>query len=259
MSTLLTIADDALKDPLRTAGLDSYDDYLHCALGEIVHQSSSTLTRRIVLRHANFADTLYLKTYRHGAPGPLRGWTRSRPLREGRNYLILRDRCAISVPEVIAFGSRRSLGRWRDGFIVTRAVPNAISLDRLIPARRDAGPLRRYLLDHTADLVSRMHAAGFYHIDLQWRNLLVSDDGTDAPNIYVIDSARGGLRRWRILREHGRLRDLSSLSKEARHRLTPREQLRWLKSYLRVRRFIPAHRALIRTIRYDRAIKDHEA
>lgn len=253
MSTLLTIVDDALQDALRSAGLDSYDDFLHCALGEIVHQSSTTLTRRIVLRHADFADSLYLKTYR---PGLLHGWTRSRPLREGRNYLILRDRCAISVPDVIAFGSRRSFGRWRDGFILTRAVPNAYSLDRLTNC---AGPLRRYLLDQTSALVSQMHAAGFYHIDLQWRNLLVSDDDTDAPKVYVIDSSRGGLRCWRILREHGRLRDLSSLSKEARHRLTPREQLRWLRTYLGVRRFTPPHRALIRTIRYDRAIKDHEA
>lgn len=253
MSTLLTIADDALRDLLRTAGLYSYDDFLHCTLGEVVHESGTTLTRRIVLRHADFADTLYLKIYR---PGPLHGWTRSRPLREGRNYLLLRDRCAISVPDVIAFGSRRSFGRWKDGFILTRAVPNAVPLDRVPEC---TGPLRRYLLDQTAAIVSRMHAVGFYHIDLQWRNLLVSDDGTDAPEVYVIDSARGGPRRWRILREHGRLRDLSSLSKEARHRLTSREQLRWLRFHLGVRRFAPAHRALIRTIHYDRAIKDHEA
>ncbi|HKQ48660.1 MAG TPA: lipopolysaccharide kinase InaA family protein [Phycisphaerae bacterium] len=256
MSTLLTIADDALRDPLRTAGLDTYVDFLHCSLGEIVHQSSTALTRRIVLPHAGVAVTLYLKSYR---PGRLHGWTPSRPLRERFNYLLLRDRCAVSVPETIAFGSRRTIGRWRDGFILTRAVPRAVSLDRLVPARRDAGPLRRYLLDHTAGLVSRMHAAGFYHFDLQWRNLLVSDDGADAPEVYVIDSARGGLRHWRILREHGRLRDLSSLFKEARNRLTPREQLRWLKSYLGVRQFTPSHRALIRTIQYDRAIKDHEA
>lgn len=253
MSTQLTIVDNAMRSLLTDAGLIVYGDFLNCTQGEIVHQSETSLTRRIVIPHGAVANTLYLKTYRSL---PLRGWTRSRPTREARNYSILRDECEMKVPDVIAFGARRAFGRWTEGIIVTRAVPNAISLDRLIDCTE---ALRRYLPEHTSAMVARMHAAGFYHVDLQWRNLLVSDDGTDAPDIYVIDSARGGLRHWRVLREHGRLRDLSSLFKEARHRLTPREQLRWLKSYLGVRRFTPSHRALIRTIQYDRAIKDHEA
>jgi hypothetical protein len=58
MSTLLTISGDSLRDPLRTAGLKSYDDFLHCGLGEIVHQSSTTLTRRILLQHGGAVDTL---------------------------------------------------------------------------------------------------------------------------------------------------------------------------------------------------------
>ena len=253
MSTLLTIADDALHDPLRSAGLVHYEDYLRCVWGEVVHRSTTSVTRRIDVPRGGIADSLYLKTYR---PAALRGWTHSRPIREGRNYLILRDRCEVNVPELIAFGVRRTLGRWTDGFILTRAVPNAIPLDRLPEC---IGPLRRHLLAKTSAMVARMHSVGFYHIDLQWRNLLLSDDGTDTPEVYVIDCARGGLRHWRVLREHGRLRDLSSLSKEARRHLTTREQLRWLKSYLGVRRFTSAHQALIRTIQYDRALKDHEA
>lgn len=253
MSITLTIVDDALRADLRAAGLVAYDDFLNCTQGEAAHQSVTTSTRRIVPRHSGIADTLYLKTYRRGRLG---GWMRNTPEREGRNYLILRDRCDINVPDVIAFGSRREFGRWTDGFILTRAVPHAVSLDRLTEC---AAPLRRYLLDCTSALVARMHAYGFYHIDLQWRNLLISDNGFDTPDIYVIDSARGGLRRWRVLREHGRLRDLSSLYKEARRRLTRKEQLRWLRAYLAVHRFAPQHRALIRTILYDRAIKDHEA
>jgi|GEM_PF-1474110 len=118
-------------------------------------------------------------------------------------------------------------------------------------------PLRRYLLTHTADIVARMHRADFFHIDLQWRNILVADDGSDRPGIFLIDSARGSRRQWKILQAHGRLRDLSSLSKEARSQLTPREHVLWLRRYFGVARLTQEHHAMIRTIQDDRRSKDH--
>jgi hypothetical protein len=252
MGTRLTVDDD-MRAGLEACGLASYDDFISCTQGEIVHQSCTTTTRRILIKPGGIADTLYLKAYH---PAPLRGWSRSRPIREARNYVILREHCGVRVPDVIAFGIRRFLGRCMNGFILTRAIPNAESLDQV---RAYPAPLRRHLLELTAAIVARMHAAGFFHIDLQWRNLLIADNGAEMPEIHIIDSSRGGLRRGRVLKEHGRLRDLSSLSKEARRRLTPREQIRWLRAYFAVRRLSLTHRALIRTIHYDRGIKDHEA
>lgn len=117
--------------------------------------------------------------------------------------------------------------------------------------------MRRHLLETTADLVSRMHAAGFFHIDLQWRNMLVSEDGARCPRVFVIDSARGGLRRSRLFQMHGRLRDLSSLYKLARFRVPVREQVGWLRRYLGVHRLQHEHRMMIQTILCDRRIKDN--
>ncbi len=117
--------------------------------------------------------------------------------------------------------------------------------------------MRRHLLETTADLVARMHAAGFFHIDLQWRNLLVSEDGSRRPRVYVIDSVRGGPRRWRPFQMHGRLRDLSSLYKLARSQVPVREQVGWLWRYLGVRRLRHEHRVMIQTILCDRRIKDN--
>jgi hypothetical protein len=117
---------------------------------------------------------------------------------------------------------------------------------------------RSRLLEETAGLVSRMHAAGFVHVDLQWRNLLVVENGGIGPTIYVIDSARGGLRGWVLYQLHGRLRDLSSLYKLGRVLLTRREQIRWLRRYLGVRRLSACeHHALAWTILHDRGIKDN--
>lgn len=262
MSTRLTIVEPSLHEALVAAGFTNYRAFVGSAQGEVVHESGTTRTRRIVLNQASRADSFYLKVYRRGG----RTWpARDKARREAMNYAVLRDRCDVRVPEVIAFGSRRRFGRLMDGFILTRAVPKGLSLDRLAAALWPTPPatptdgLRRHLLKYTAAMVRRMHAAGYCHIDLQWRNLLVCDDGSDTPDVYAIDSSRGGLRQWAVRREQGRLRDLSSLYKEARHRLTMREQLRWLREYLGVKRFEPQHRALLQTIQYDRAIKDHEA
>jgi len=262
MPTRLTIVETAIQDTLMAAGLASYDDFLNRRLGQIVHETGTTQTRRITLGHSGRPEYLYLKSYQYQRPAWL---THDKARREASNYAILRERSEVNVPDVIAFGSRRRFGRIVDAFILTRAVPHAVPLGRLAatlwPEPRAAANdnLRRHLLAYTSTMVARMHAAGFCHIDLQWRNLLVSDDGSDAPDVYVIDSARGGLRKWSVRREQGRLRDLSSLYKEAQRRMTPREQLRWLRDYLGVPRFAFEHRALIRTILYDRAIKDHEA
>lgn len=262
MPTRFIIVETSMRQTLATAGLAAYADVLDCRLGQIVHESGTTQTRRIKIDGPDRQETLFLKTYRYRPPA----WcTRDKPTREASNYAVLRDRCRANVPDVIAFGSRRRFGRLCDAFILTRAVPRAVALDQLAeslwPEPRAAvdDPLRRHLLADTSAMVARMHAAGFCHIDLQWRNLLVSDDDTDAPNVYVIDSSRGSLRRWAVRHEHGRLRDLSSLYKDARRRMTPREQLRWLRTYFGVMRFESQHRALIQTIRYDRTIKDHEA
>jgi hypothetical protein len=268
---------------LTARGFSCYEDFADTTIGEVVSRSSTTQTRRIHWNDVPSAGAaiasdsthgeFYLKTYRYNrslrrlAPWLDKGAT------EARNYRILSRHCGVGVPEVIAYGSRRRMGRLLDAFILTRAIPHAASLDdfairRWGPGRRHAegtpavatasinDPLRRYLLIHTADVVARMHAAGFFHVDLQWRNILIADDGSDRPRIFLIDSARGSRRTWRILQAHGRLRDLSSLYKEARSRLTPREQVRWLRRYFGVRRLTHEHRAIIQAIQDDRRIKD---
>jgi hypothetical protein len=253
MPTHLNIVESVLYDALKAAGLSAYNDFLCCEQGRLVHETGTTRTRHITFPVYGETEEFFLKAYRYEPPAWL---TLDKARREALNYVTLRDRCGVKVPDVIAFGSRRRFGRLVDAFILTRAIPHAIPLDRVAAA--DA-LLRRHLLDCTSSMVSRMHAAGFCHIDLQWRNLLVSNNGSQTPDVFVIDSARGRLRGWPVRREQGRLRDLSSLYKEAQRRLTPREQLRWLRAYLGVMRFAHEHRALIRTILYDRAAKDHEA
>ncbi len=253
-----------MKAPLAAAGLICYADFVGNAQGELIHRSGTTCTRRLVVRTASSDDVLYLKTYRYdGKAVPFR-MTSSKPLREARNYQLLRERCRIDVPDVVALGSRRRGPLMVDGFLVTRAVPASQPLDAFAAARPNlradglADRLCRVVMQRSAEMIARMHAAQVYHIDLQWRNMLVSLKNPEEPRVYLLDCARGGRRRhpWRC--EHGRLRDLSSLYKEARARLSPRQQVWWLRHYLNVRKLTEVHRLMMESIRLDRAIKDHE-
>lgn len=264
MGITLRILDPKFEQPLSAAGLHCYRDFIACTNGELIHESAMTCTRRLPIPAECGIEYLFLKTYRY-RDRPLRlRLAQSKPLREAANYAALRSIPGMRVPDVIAVGSRRRGALLQDGFVLTRAVPHARQLDEFVaavwPAAMDArrDPARRLLLSRLADIVANMHRANFYHIDLQWRNLLVCDDGSERPRIFVLDCVRGGRLLHPVRRAHGRLRDLSSLYKDARHRLTQRELVKWLHQYLGVRKLKQIHRAMAHAIVLDRAIKDHE-
>lgn len=303
MATDLSILDPSARPLLDAAGLQHYHDYIRCLVGRVVGHSGTTLTRRLELGDDSRRETVYLKRYQYVAS---RWRHRFRPHKawiEHRNYRLLKERCGINVPDVLAFGARRRGLRLLDAFLLTRAVEGATPLDEFLlgpAARRDSDmgaapdlrsvnpqfqnpfpssphinaprkskrpdsssaaaaavtlgeplsrldapraalrPLRPAALSHAdgrallhalAGAVARMHAAGFFHWDLQWRNILVRRSSGDF-DIFLIDSSRGGLRRTPIGRAHGRIRDLFCLDKLARRHLSRTTRLRFLRAYL---------------------------
>lgn len=251
-----------MRPVLDAAGLRSYEDFLHRDDGEVVGSSGTTVTRRISLGSESDGGEFYLKAYLYRGGRWRHRWRMDKGAVEARNYLYMRERCGIAVPDVVAYGSRRRGFRLLDAFILTRSVSGGTTLDRLFESRWPRAdllvrePLRGSLLREVAGVVTRMHRAGFYHVDLQWRNLLVCDEALESPSVYVLDSPRGGPRSWPPHRAHGRIRDLSSLYKEARMRLSRSEQLRWLLWYAEETRLTDDLRLMIWTILQDRGTKD---
>ncbi len=262
MGTRLTIVESDMRPVLDAAGFRGYEDFVRREHRDVVGGSGTTRTRRIRLGPGSDSEDYYLKAYEYRGSRWRHRWRTDKGAVEARNYRLLRERCGILVPDVVAFGSRRRGWRLLDAFILTRGVPAETTLDVLFKTRWPSAacssrdPQRTWLLREVSGIVSRMHRAGFFHVDLQWRNLLVSDDSSSSRSVFVLDSPRGGLRRWTAHRAHGRIRDLSSLYKEARSRLTPAEQLRWLLWYAGERCLTDELRLVIRTILQDRAIKD---
>ncbi len=164
---------------------------------------------------------------------------------EAKNYCLLR-RLGILVPEVLAVGERRKYGGLIDAFIITSGIANAVNLEEFAK-RSDAADFMPAILDQLADIVGTMHGANFFHIDLQWRNILVQEMNGEVM-IYLIDCPRGG-RRWEFFRRwNGRLHDLAGLDKLAGLYLSPKQRLKWFKQYAGGGKFRWQDRLLIRRI-----------
>jgi hypothetical protein len=255
MSSCLTIVDAPAAKTMAAFGLGRYEDFLQWRGDAAVSSGRSSRTWRIDLSANDGGGSFFLKQYRYRDRAMAARIHRDKARREADNYAAMRRR-GIDVPDVVAFGARRRWGLLQDGFIVTRAVDGAEPLTAYWRQISGDPSARRELMFRTARMVRRMHDSGFFHVDLQWRNLLVSQDGPARPRVVVIDSPRGGVRAWTLGRHHGRLRDLAGLYKDARRHLGRTELMRWFKAYLGAARLRDEQRAMARTIIHDRAIKD---
>lgn len=268
MSTSLSFSSEDARRDFAAAGLVRYEDFVNCTAGEVVARSGGSETRRWTINGAQSEVECFLKIYRFSGRRPRWALQGDKASVETANYRHL-EKLGVDVPEVICHGSRGGLFLLRDAFILTHAVPNAVALDAFVDARWNArrslaakseiDVTRRELLTVSATVAKRMHEGGFFHVDLQWRNILASQSADGAIRLFVIDSSRGGLREAGVRREHGRLRDLSSLAKDARTRMTRSEMLRWLRAYLGVHRLTTEHRLMIQTIERDRVLKDNSS
>jgi tRNA A-37 threonylcarbamoyl transferase component Bud32 len=247
------------RSRLDSAGLRHYGDFLECSAGEIVATTGTSQTRRIVLAHGDSSQVAFLKQYRYSGARWRHRFRRHKGEVEARNYRLMRDLAGVPVPDVVAVGSRRAGLRLLDAFILTRGIVAASPLDDWWTVRtsREGVPpgLRRAIIGEVLDLVVRMHRVGFYHVDLQWRNILIRET-SDGPRLFVLDSSRGGLRRTPWMRWHARMRDLSSLEKTARNFLSRTERVRFVHAYLRATRCRETPRKLITRILADRRRKD---
>jgi len=245
---------------LSALGLNRLDDFLASHAGRLVSAHGLTQARRIEFSHGGDLLAGYLKTYDY-TRRPLRHrFIRDKARREAENFAVLRHRCGLSVPTVVCIGARRRVGALVQSFILTLEL----SASRPLAEAWDQSPSDQVeLLARSPCFVARMHAAGFVHIDLRWRNILVRREADRPLEFVPIDCVRGGVRPWRTTAEQGRLRDLSSLYKDAARRLTRSQQLRWYRAYTAALEGAAAtprvsglRRQAIRVILRDRDSKD---
>jgi len=191
----------------------------------------------------------------------------SKAQREYRNYAVFRA-LDVACPDAIAIGEERDgLGRLRRAFIITRAIPDALTLPMFVEQQKTAGiqsggsgghrqSVRPILRRQLAAFTRRIHDARFFHHDLHWRNVLVTGIQSDAPKLWWIDCPRGAFGRWARWRDHRRqIKDLACLDKAASKYSSRAERVAFIRDYLKEKRLGPAGKRLVREVLAYRRVR----
>lgn len=181
---------------------------------------------------------VFCKVYDYPRPNWRFFGRRSKARRELRNAQAF-NRFGIRTADVLACGEQRDmLGRLRRAFIITRTIPEAFMLDEYARRLTESGQgqeatwKRRSLVRQLATMVATLHRHDFFHNDLHWRNVLVTETPGDCPSIWFIDCPRGRFRRWSSIKLHYRIKDLATLDRTAKELCTLRERIRFARMYL---------------------------
>jgi hypothetical protein len=201
--------------------------------GERISQDPLSETLRIEYAGRRY----YLKRYLGNGKNVFKRWFGLRqwfsPLRveaEWRNLLAFRE-WGIPTARLVAHGVERRYGGFQRGALITEEIRETVDLAHL--ALRNDARLRdadwmAQVSAQVAHIARRLHAMGFAHNDLYWRNLLVSDDKT--PVVYLIDCPKGRFW-WGPFLRYRIAKDLACLDKVARDHLTRTRRLRFYLDY----------------------------
>ena len=258
---------------LSANGFDGFEAVFNTDAGEDLDKPglvSWRRRRRIVLRDAaDRAHIYYLKCYDH--PPAVSIWRRlsgsgedalSPAQREIRQIEAL---AAAGIPALqwAAWGRDAADGRERRSFVLAEAVPGD-ALERWLPGPFAAATperqshLRRLISARLAELVRKLHHAGFVHRDLYLSHVFIDVADDSEVHLHLIDVQRVFRPGW--LRQRWIVKDLAALNHS-----TPREfashadRLRWLKAYLGISRLdAAAKRLALRIVRKCAKMARHD-
>lgn len=250
--------DRPFREQLRACGLDSVGAVMNCMGHHLAAWSRTSDTIRYDPPCGGtslFIKRYHYPTWRRRFRGMLRGtfFKSSRARNEFRVLRLMRQ-LGIHAVRPVAFGERRYAHFLRFCFLITEAVPNAMALSTFIQSIADRKTaeetrnLRREILTSLAREIRHMHAAGFVHRDLFYRNVLIRSLPGDRFEYYFLDASVG--RRIRIpqRRQDSIVGDLAALGAVAPHFCSKSDQLRFLLEYLGVDRLDPEDRAWLRRV-----------
>lgn len=250
--------DTPFRDRLERAGLSTVQAVLQCPGDRLAAWSRTS--DAISLKLAASEGSIYIKryhypTWRQRVRGMLRGtWLRASRARSEFRALVAMRRLGIHAVRPIAFGERRIAGFVRSCFLITEAVPEAMSLVSFIKAfadhvaARQARRAKIEILTSLARQVRHMHEKGFVHRDLFWRNVLIRPLPGDRFEFYFLDASVG--RRIRIAhrRQDSIVHDIAAMGVLAPEFCSLTDQMRFLHEYLGTDRLTPEDRAWLRRV-----------
>lgn len=249
--------DPAYCERLRVADLDTVPKLLGHIDGRVAAWSRTTDTLFIAGVHSQ--PGWYLKrhlfpTWRKRLRGTFRGTFFGRN-RADAEFQLLNSMRALGLPAVrpVACGVRRVAHFVAACFLLTEEVPDAQNLTTFAQdvqehRRTLTRSARHLLLERLANQLADMHAKGFFHGNLFWRNVLVRFAPDDQPEFFFLDVQAAP---WRArLGQHPQpwLTELAQTGVSSLSFTTRADRVRFVQHYLRRTQLTPTDREAIHTI-----------
>ncbi len=241
-------SDPAYRERLAACGLDTVRGVLERVEGRVAAWSRTTDTLYV----SGPGDTPGFYVKRHFFPTwikRLRGTFRGTffGMQRGQiEYAGLNTMRALGLPAVrpVAYGVRRALHFVTACFLITEEVPEAENLttfaQEVAAGRRHLTRTQRQkLIQELATQVAAVHATGFVHGNLFWRNVLVREGPAGKPEFFFLDVQQPHF--WQCFREASPMwvRDLAQTTVSSLPFTERADRLRFLKCYLRCARMTP--------------------
>jgi len=224
---------DGWQEKLQEIGLVQGCRWEQLELGERVTRSKRTNAYRVTLKDG---EIVYFKRYLlFGKPFKFY----LRPSETAVEVFSYSEMAKLGIPiaEPVALGEIRHCGSLFAACIVTRGIPETITLKdyaifewSFLPRQLQKEAFA-YLSATICEHLQTMHRACFFHFDSKWRNILIRQNSEKKiSGIWWIDSPRGRkLPAWRCA--YGVVYDLSSLCRMALSFLSRSQRLRFLFAY----------------------------
>lgn len=249
--------DPAYREALAASELDGVEHVLRRTTGRVAAWSRTTDT--LYVAGARGAVGFYVKRYyypgwRKRLRGTLRG-TFLGPHRGQAEFRLLNEMRFLGLPAVrpVAHGCRRTGHFVTACFLITEEVPGACNLttfarDTLSGRRLLSADQRALIVRRFAQQIGELHAAGFAHGQLFWRNVLIRFGPAGQPEFFFLDvrPRHGGRRIGRP--RHWWIYELGHLAASALPFTTRNERMRFLVEYFGARQLPPEVKRQIRDI-----------
>ena len=261
--------DPAYAETLAHVGLNTVENVLNCAGDRLSAWSRTTDTVQV---HLSGGASLFIKRYhyprwRNRIKGMFRGtfFGLSRVRSEYRALATMRG-LGIHAVRPVAYGERRRWHFLRSSFLITEAVPGAVSLATYAQQYGNGNPSartfrqRQEALTVLARQVRHMHDQGVVHGDLFLRNIMIRVLGQQGCEFYFIDAGLGRRMWGKARRRRHIIDDLAGLMAVAPTFCSRTDLVRFAKTYLSLDRLDRSAAAWMASVAdRSRAYRRHEA
>ncbi len=180
-------------------------------------------------------------------------WRRSKPEREARAYAYMKEH-GIPCPDHVEYHDvRNALGLLMtselsmDQLEGTKDLRYICLLDEF-KAIREEKQFRRSVILKLAAGVRKMHDCGFFHLNLNFRNVVARIDQGSDPDIYFIDVTSARIQPPAYRRPYMQRKELAFLYKDARSWCSLREMILFYKTYRRISKLTQEDRDYMKTL-----------